>query len=470
VTQDISRLKLAEAASLVARGEVSPVQLVDAALERIQEHQERLNAFITVFPEEARQQARVLQEELLKGSRGPLHGIPVALKDLYYTREGPTTAGSKILAGFRPGYDSTVAERLRRSGAIITGKTNTHEFAFGPTTENSHFGPTRNPWDPSRISGGSSGGSAVAVATGMSYMAMGTDTGGSVRIPASLCGVVGFKPTLGRVSLSGVIPLSCSFDHAGPLARSVRDTALAMDAIAGLDPRDPRTWGEQLAFEEALAPAGDMPLAGLTVGVPANFYFDKVEPEIETLVRAAIETLGDLGARLREVTIPGLDDVPRITSTLMYAEAAHYHRENLAVRPGDYEPDVLGRLEAGLRVTAVEYIEALREMERVRASFDEAMNEVSVLAMPTLPVPAYPIGSKTIQVRGLEEPAREMLVRHTRLGNLTGGPALSVPCGFTGEGLPAGLQVMGRRGDDLTVLRVGHFYEEGRPLDRVMAG
>jgi len=261
-----------------------------------------------------------------------------------------------------------------------------------------------------------------------------------------------------------VIPLSPSFDHAGPLARSVRDVALAMDAISGPDPKDPRTLKEQLAYAEALAPAGDLPLAGVIVGVPANFYFDKVEPEVETLVRAAIKTLEDLGASLKEVTIPGLDEVPKITSTLMYAEAAHYHRENLAKRPGDYEPDVLGRLETGLRITAVDYIEALREMEVVRASYDEAMNEVSVLAMPTLPVPAYPIGSTTIRARGLEEPAREMLVRHTRLGNLTGGPALSVPCGFTPEGLPAGLQVMGRRGDDLAVLRVGHFYQEARPL------
>lgn len=456
-------LSLAEASSLLKQRVVSPVDFVEAALRRISVLQPKFNAFITVLGEQALAHARNLENELANGLwRGPLHGIPVALKDLFYMKGVRTTAGSKILSDFVPDYDSTVAERLRRAGAILVGKTNTHEFAFGPTNENSYFGPVRNPWDPSRISGGSSGGSAVAVATGMAYVALGTDTGGSVRIPACLCGVVGFKPTYGIVSLHGVVPLSFSFDHAGPIARSVKDIALSLDVIAGSKDEEENS-PDGLGFAEALAQAEADDLSGLAIGVPTNFYFEKVEPEVEDLVRAAIQGLAEMGAVIREVRLPGLGEVPRVTTTIMFAEAAYFHREYLTSRPEDYSPDVRGRLEFGSKITAVEYIEAMKQREVIKRAYESLFEEVHVIVTPTLPIPAYKIGSTSVEIRGSDEPAREILVRHTRLANLTGAPALTVPCGMTREGLPVGLQIMGRPYDDATVLKVGWAYERRYP-------
>jgi len=468
VQSDLATLTIAEASSLIAKQEASPVDLVDAVLARTGKFQGLFNSYITLLAEQARESARRLEAELVRGaSRGPLHGIPVALKDLFYTKGVRTTAGSKILASFVPDYDSTVAALLTKAGAIIVGKTNTHEFAFGPTTESSYFGPSRNPWDPSRITGGSSGGSAAVVTAGMAFAAMGSDTGGSIRIPACLCGAVGFKPTYGRVSLYGVIPLSYTFDHAGPLARSVNDVALVMDAIAGHDPADTRTiaggtphYAQMLAEIER---AGDLPLKGMAIGVPVNFFFDKVDLEIERLVRNAIGTLGELGAEIREIELPGLDDVSRLTGTIMSPEATYYHRENLASRPDDYQPDVRARLEGGARISAVDYFAAIKDRDKMNECLASILHDIDVVATPTVPVAAYPIGSTKVMTRGREEPARDMLTRHTRLGNLTGGPALTVPCGLTTEGLPCGLQLMGKPLDDIGVLKAGYAYERKHP-------
>jgi aspartyl-tRNA(Asn)/glutamyl-tRNA(Gln) amidotransferase subunit A len=469
MSQDLAMLTLKQASDLVARRQVSPLELVDAALERTDRLQPSLNAYITLLADEVRAEAKRLGDRLATGaSPGPLAGIPVALKDLYYTRGIRTTAGSKILRDFVPDFDSAVTEHLRQAGAMLMGKTNTHEFAYGPTAEASFFGPVRNPWDTSRITGGSSGGSGAAVAAGLAYMAMGSDTGGSIRIPASLCGVVGFKPTYGLISLYGVVPLSTSFDHAGPLVRSVMDAAMTMDAIAGYDPRDPNSVAQHPAgYAAALAPvtASEKPLKGLVAGVPLGFFWEKVEPEVEAEVRGAIKTLGELGADLREVTIPGLDEVPGITSVIMGAEAACYHRDYLANRADDYQPDVRQRLEAAASVEAWKLVLAIAQRKEALERLACAMKGIDVLVMPTEPVPAYKIGTQTLRIKGNTEPAREMLVRHTRLGNMTGGPALSVPCGLVPPGLPCGLQILGKRLDDIKVLKVGYAYEMARPWE-----
>lgn len=461
MSQDVAAMPLWKVSMLLEKREISPVDLVEATLRQIERFQPRVNAFITVVADKALQRARALEAELMEARpRGPLHGIPVALKDLFYTKGIRTTAGSRILADFVPDHDSAVAERLNAAGAILIGKTNTHEFAFGPTTESSYFGPTRNPWNTARISGGSSGGSGAAVAAGMAYMAMGTDTGGSIRIPACLCGVVGFKPSYGTVSLFGVIPLSFSLDHAGPLARSVKDVALTLDVISGYDERDPfsaKTAGG--SFAEALRQEEDGPLADITVGIPTDYFYDRLDPEVEALVRKGIERLADAGARLEEVKIPGVQEVPRVTATIMSAEAACYHRQYLATRAQDYQADVSMRLEQGSKIGISNYIEAVREARRLARAYEKVLETVDVIVVPTVPIPAYELGKTTVAVGGTEEPARELLVRNTRLGNMTGAPALSVPCGLTAEGLPAGLQIMGRFADDAMVLRVGHAFE-----------
>ena len=468
MSHDLAMLTLKQASDLVASRQVSPLELVDAVLERTERFQPSLNAYITLLADEARAEAKRLGERLAKGApAGPMSGIPVALKDLYYTKGVKTTAGSKILADFVPDFDSAVTERLHSAGAILMGKTNTHEFAYGPTAEGSYFGPVRNPWDTSRITGGSSGGSGAAAAAGLAYMAMGSDTGGSIRIPASLCGVVGFKPTYGLVSLYGVVPLSTSFDHAGPLVRSVMDTALTMDVIAGYDERDPSSVKKQpTGYAAALATvtaAAGRPLRGFVVGVPSNFFWDKVEPEVEAVVRTAIKTLGDLGAELREVTIAGLDEVPGITSIIMGAEAACYHRDHLAHRASEYQPDVRQRLEAAAKIEAWKLVLATGQRKEALQRFMDVMKDMDVLVMPTEPVPAYKIGTETLVIKGNVEPAREMMVRHTRLANMTGGPALSVPAGLVPPGLPCGLQIMGKRFDDFKVLKVGYAFEMARP-------
>ncbi len=450
-----------ESRRLLRERKISSPELVEEALRRIRAGQPELNAFVTVLEAEARAAAEAAEREMKKGFRGPLHGVPVALKDLFYTKDVLTSAGSGLLADFRPDRDSAVAARLAAAGAVLVGKTNTHEWAFGPTTEDSFYGPTRNPWNPERISGGSSGGSAVAVATGMACMAMGTDTGGSIRVPAALSGVVGFKPTYGLVSLEGVIPLSFSLDHAGPLARSVLDVALTLDALAGPGPNcSPGAARGGLA--EAVTGADS--LRGVTLGVPENFFFEKTEPAVENLFESAVECLGELGARIVRLEIPLLERVPAVSTIIMFAEAAWIHRERFAERKSGYSHDVQARLRLGGTYSAVEYIEALHERDRIVAAWEEAVAGVDAVLAPTVPVTAYPGGSATIMARGREEKAREMCVRHTRLANVTGGPALSVPCGFAADGLPVGLMFMGGKGQDARVLRCGYAYETYAPF------
>jgi len=463
-SDDITLMTMAGVASMIKTGKISPVDVVDACLKRSEALQGKLNAYVCLMADEAKKAAKSAESEVRKNYKGPLHGIPIALKDLYYTKGIPTTGGSGLMVDFRPDFNGTIVQRLLDAGAILMGKTNTHEWAFGPTTEESFFGPSRNPWNPRKITGGSSGGSAIAAATGMAYAAMGSDTGGSVRIPAAMCGTVGFKPTYGLASLNGIIGLSFTLDTPGPLTRSVMDAALVMDAYAGPDPLDPcpgRLSGPFPKFAEGLKAVDS--LKGKVIAVPTNFFFDKTDYEVEALIMKGVAAMKDLGADVRNIEIPSLQQVPHVSTVILFSEAAHYHRERFAQSPDKYQPGVRMRLEQGGAYKAVEYIDALKGREKIMADWERALTGVDGVVVPTCPVPAYDIGLPppwNIQARGKTEEGRAMCTYHTRIANTAGIPAISIPCGLTSEGLPVGLMIMGRRGDDLGVLQLGYAYEK----------
>jgi aspartyl-tRNA(Asn)/glutamyl-tRNA(Gln) amidotransferase subunit A len=438
---------------------LSPVELVDAVLARIERLNPALNAFLTVLGETARHDALRAERAIARGKyRGPLHGIPISLKDNICTAGVRTTAGSKILAGFVPGENAEVAARLAHSGAILLGKTNLHEFAYGVTTNNPHYGPAHNPWDLECIPGGSSGGSAAAIAAGMCCASIGTDTGGSIRIPAALCGIVGLKPTRGRVSCQGVIPLARSLDHVGPLARTVTDAAILLGVIAGFDPRDP--------FSLA-APVPDYvreierPLKRARIGWPRDFFFERVEPAVLRAIQAAREVLETLGARFVEVSLPHIAASLVPTTRIALVEATQYHRAAgyYPARAAEYGEDVRSRLETGNGITAADYLDALDVRSLMLADFAQAFEHVDAILAPAVPVEAPRIGEETVTVAGESEDVRTALVRLNRPGNLTGLPAVSIPCG-TGElGLPVGFQLIGRPWDEAGILRLALAYE-----------
>jgi aspartyl-tRNA(Asn)/glutamyl-tRNA(Gln) amidotransferase subunit A len=461
---EITLMTMAEVASLIKAGKISPVEVVDACLKRTEALQGKLNAYVYLMADEAKKAAKRAESEVKKNYKGPLHGIPIALKDLYYTKGIPTTGGSGLMADFRPDFNGTIVQRLIDAGAIIMGKTNTHEWAFGPTTEESFFGPSRNPWNPKKHPGGSSGGSAIAAATGMAYVGMGSDTGGSIRIPAAMCGAVGFKPTYGLSSLNGIIGLSYTLDTPGPLTRSVMDAALAMDAYAGPDPLDPcpgRLSGPFPKFAESLKGVDN--LKGKVISVPTNFFFDKTDYEVEKLVLKGVAAMKDLGAEVRYIEIPSLELVPDVSTVILFSEAAHCHRDRFAKFPDKYQPGVKARLEQGGAYKAVEYINALKGREKIMAVWERALTGIDGVVVPTCPIPAYDIGLPApwnIQTRGKTEGGRAMLTHHTRLANTAGIPAMSIPCGLTSDGLPVGLMIMGRRSDDVGVLQLGYAYEK----------
>jgi aspartyl-tRNA(Asn)/glutamyl-tRNA(Gln) amidotransferase subunit A len=431
--------------------ELSPVELAQAVLGRIEQLDERLGAFITITAEQARADAERAEREIKDGLyRGPLHGIPVSLKDLYNTAGVRTTNGSKITGEFVPHDDATSVARLRQAGAVLIGKTNLHEFAFGPTGINPHYGTTRNPWDTERVPGGSSGGSGVAVAVGMGCATLGSDTGGSIRIPAALCGVVGLKPTYGRVSRHGVFPLSYSLDHVGPLTRSVRDAAYVLDAIAGHDLQDP-------ASSERPAPDLGRALSGQVGALRAGVLqegLEGVEPEVRAVFGVAVETLRGRGLKIEQVSIPEARFCGGALAAVIYPEAAAVHHRWLAERPGEYGPDVRARLELGALLPAVHYVKGQQARSAIIAAFERAWADLDVLLLPTVPIAAPPIADS------LDNSIRGQLTANTRIFNVTGAPACSVPCGFTPAGLPVGLTVAGRAFDEASVLEVSLAYEQ----------
>lgn len=455
---DLAFLDLAQVARLLKRRTVSPVEVTRAVLHQVASVTHRLNAFLTVTADEALADARRAERAIRAGRyRGPLHGIPVSVKDLVQTAGIRTTCASKILADWVPAEDATLIRRFREAGAILVGKTHLHEFAYGPTNLNPHYGPARNPWDPERMTGGSSGGSGVAVATGCSYLSIGTDTGGSVRIPAAFCGVVGLKPTYGRISRAGIFPLSWSQDHAGPITRTVTDAALALQALAGFDPADPGSSREAVPnFSKALR-AG---VKDVRLGVPREFFWDDVDREVAEVVRKAIALLAGLGASVREVGWPMASEAKALSFLIMGAEAFSVHERWLKDRPTDYGPDVRQRLAQGATIPAADYLRAQRLRRRFIESLEAVFTKCDVLLTPTVAIAAPPLDETTLQWASGPETLTAALPRLTRAFNLTGTPALNVPCGFTSGRLPVGLQIAGRAFDEASVLRVGHAYEQ----------
>lgn len=443
---------------LYATKEASPVDVVRAHLERI-ERLASLRAYVTVCADAALEAARAAEAELSSGrARGPLHGVPIALKDLFDTAGVRTTAGSKILAERVPTADATVVVRLREAGAIVLGKLNMHEFAYGPEGINEHFGTSRNPWDAARerIPGGSSSGSGVAVAAGLAVGALGSDTGGSIRIPASLCGITGIKPTYGRVSRAGVLPLSWTLDHAGPMARSAMDCALLLAPIAGYDPADATT---------SVLPVPDYAAAltgsvrGLRVGLLRGFFLEGAALPVREAVETAAALLAGAGAVVDEVSLPHLGEIAAASFAIVASEALAYHAAWLRERPGDYQSDVRERLRMGAFVTGVHYVRGCQLRTRVRDAVDEALAKRDVLLAPTTPIPATLAGEPRITLNGVPTDARAALIRMTRPFNFSGHPACSVSCGFSPDGLPLGMQFVGRPFDEATVLRAADAYQ-----------
>lgn len=461
---DLAGLSLVEVAERIRRKEMSPVEVTRAYLERITAHNGKVNAFVTVTAGEALTAARHAETEIQRGQyRGPMHGMPIGHKDLYYTRGVRTTAGSRVREAFVPEEDATVVAHYRVAGAVMLGKLNTHEFAYGPTNEHSMFGPARNPWDLERVTGGSSGGSGAAIALSLCAGSTGSDTGGSIRMPAACCGIVGLKPTYGRASRHGIFPLCWTMDHPGPMTRTVRDAAVMLQPIAGHDVRDPAT-SRRPVPDYTAALVGD--LRGLRVGVPTRYFYDRADPVIERCVRAAAGKLGDLGPEVREVDIAHIEHAAAAALTIYLAEATAYHEDTLAARPDLYTPQVRGFLELGNYVLAKDYLHAQRYRQLLGQSVAEVFKQVDVLVTPTLPITATRIGQQTITVRGVEETVFAALLRNTEPFNLTGLPALAVPCGFSPERLPISMQLVGRPFEEATILRLGHAYQEATDWHR----
>jgi aspartyl-tRNA(Asn)/glutamyl-tRNA(Gln) amidotransferase subunit A len=416
------------------------------------------NAFITVTAERAMEDAARAEAEIGAGDyRGPLHGVPVGIKDLVYTKGVRTTMASAFFEDHVPEDDAAIARRLREAGTVLLGKTNTHEFAYGPTGDRSFFGPTRNPHDPARISGGSSGGSGAAVATGLCYGAIGSDTGGSIRIPAALCGVVGMKPTFGRVGKSGVFPLAWTLDHVGPMTRTVEDNALLLSALVGHDPQDPYSADRPA---EDFARDLERGLRGSAVGVPTAFYFEHVDREVEARVRESVEAFRSLGAVVREVEVPNVWETLHAQRLTLAAEAYAVHEERLKSDPDRFDDQGLERLLQGEELRAHRYANAQRRKLRSRREFEEVLGEVDVILSPSVPIPATEIGQRQASINGHEEAVYSALTRLTGPTNMNGLPSLSVPCGTTASGLPVGLQLIGRPFDEATVYRFGHAHEK----------
>jgi aspartyl-tRNA(Asn)/glutamyl-tRNA(Gln) amidotransferase subunit A len=457
---DLAFASIGELAPRIRTRDLSCVDLLEHVLARL-ERIRPLNAFITVTRDAAYDQAREADREIASGRfRGPLHGIPISLKDLIDTQGIRTTCGSRILAEHVPSEDAAVTVRLREAGAVLIGKTALHEFAYGVTTNNPHYGPTRNPWNPDRVPGGSSGGSGAAVASGAGAATIGTDTGGSIRIPSTLCGIVGLKPTYGRVSRHGIFPLSWSLDHAGPMTRTVEDAAIVLDAIAGPDPRDPATLGQPTPqFTDALR----RPVEGLRIAVLSDEYHRTMTEDVETAFQAALDVLRELGMRLDDVPFPRAADAMAAQTAILMSEAASVHERWLRDRPQDYGWDTLPRLRRGEFITATQYLRAQRVRALVCDEIGQLFRSYAALVLPGTPCVAPRIDQDTVMIRDVAQNARDMLTRMTRLGNFTGLPAITVPCGLGAGGLPVGLQIVGRAMDEAAVLAIAHAYEQATP-------
>jgi aspartyl-tRNA(Asn)/glutamyl-tRNA(Gln) amidotransferase subunit A len=446
-------------ARAIASRKISPVEATQECLARIERHDGRIRAFITVDAEGALAAARAREDELIAGlARGPLHGVPLAYKDLCHVPGLPTSCGTKTPDYFTSPSECTAVARLRAAGAVTLGKLNMTELALGPFGDNAHHGDVQNPYKPGHCAGGSSSGSAAAVAAGFALAALGSDTGGSIRLPAACCGVVGLKPTYGRVSRAGAMPLSWSLDHLGPLTRTVADAAALLGIIAGHDPRDGTSSRRGVPYYERLL---ESPIAGRRLGVPENYYFERIAEEMESAVRAAIRVLEGLGARVEPVRLPDPQPLVDVCNVIARAESATVHARLVRERPHEVQPTVRLRLETGFHISAYDYLQALRLRARFARDFvQEVFGEVDALVVPAIPEPAPAL--ETAKAGAADEVVARMgrFSRLTRPFNGLGLPVLALPCGFSVDGRPLALQIVGRPFDEATVLRVGHAYEQ----------
>ena len=442
---------IGELSRQICNRSISPVELTHDCLDRIARLNPILNAFITVTAESALERARLAEREIFRGTYlGPLHGIPIGLKDIIDVAGVPTTAASAQLKDHVPTADAQVVRRLRCGGAIILGKQNLHEFAYGGSAIISAFGEVHNPWDPTRIAGGSSGGSAASVAVRMGFGAIGTDTAGSIRLPAAYCGIVGLKPTYGRVSTRGVVPLASSYDHVGPLAMSVYDAALMLQVLSDYDSPNPCA-GKPVP---SLISAFDELPANLRIGIPRAFFFDDLDPEVADVIEKAIQIFADLHAEIRDLSL----EVPT-DRTLVSAEAYAYHKSLGERSPELYQPATLARIQSGADITAEEALRASRELQASRHDIQEIFDKIDVLLTPTVPIPPPSIADLRAHPDDLR--AREiMMLRNTRPFNVWGIPTISVPCGFTKSGLPIGLQLASAPWRGIVLLQAAHAYEQ----------
>ncbi|HEY4273551.1 MAG TPA: amidase [Candidatus Udaeobacter sp.] len=457
---NVRQLSLSEASRLIRRKKVSPVELTHECLSQIERLNPKLNAFITVTADSALAEARQAESEIQHDRwKGPLHGIPIALKDLIDTAGVRTTAASALFKDRIPAQDAEVVRRLKAAGAVLLGKLNLHEFAYGGSSVISYYGPVHNPWNLDDSPGGSSGGSAAAVAAHLCYGAIGSDTGGSVRQPASYCGVVGLKPTYGRVSTSGVIPLSWSLDHLGPMTRTVMDAALMLQVIAGYNSQDPTTIDIPVPDYAATIATTT---SSLRLGILRDYFDDGINPEIQAAMEAALSVLKTITGNQRDIaplaTGGSYSSIMDPYVTILRAEAYTYHKEYVAKSPELYQAQTLKRIQTGADITASAYIQSRRQLEQVRRSISRVFENVDLLITPTTCVPPFPISDlsdpNTLREKEL------LMLRNTRPFNMLGLPTVSVPCGLTRTNLPIGMQITGPSGAEAMVLRLAHTYEQ----------
>lgn len=450
---DLRRLTLRQVAADIRNGKTGPVEITRLLLEQIRRTDEELKAYVTVCEQSVVRLAEAAEVRIKAGhDLGVLHGLPISVKDLFETEGVRTTCGSKLMQNYIPETDCTVVKRLKLMGATLLGKTNTHEFALGGITP-----PTRNPWSLKHIPGGSSGGSAAAIAACSALAATGSDTGGSIRIPASFCGVVGLKPTYGRVSRAGIFPESWSLDHAGPITRRVEDAAVLLNVIAGRDELDPTS--SDRPVPDYLESLNDE-ISGVRVGVPRNYFYERCNKEVDAAVRKSINVLEELGCRTVEFEFPRVQEIMAAYTTLDSCEASAYHQRSIADRPMDFQPDVRLLLEQGLFIPATYYIQALRIRAAIFRDIMDLFKKFDVMVTPSEPIVAPEVGQQSVGFDGGEETVDNAIVRYLAPFNLTGLPALSIPCGMSSNGLPIGMQVIGKAFDETTVLRVGNAYEQ----------
>lgn len=442
----------------IRKGEISPLDLVNEALKQIAEKNPDHHAFITVSEKEAIESAKLLEQELLDGKvRGPLHGIPIAIKDLIYTQGIKTTMGSKIYEHFIPSIDATVIEKLKQAGAIIIGKTNTHEFAYGPTGDRSYFGACTNPYNLDKMSGGSSSGSAVAVAANMVLASIGTDTGGSIRIPASACGVVGMKPTFGQVSKAGSFPLAYTLDHLGPITTTIKDNALLLNIIAGHDPKD--AYSIKMSGNKDYAKLIGEDVKHATIGIATNEFFTDIDQEIKEAIDKSVDLFKQLQTNIKKVAVPGIEEIAEAQAVTIKSEASAVHADSLQEYEGKVDEEVFERLVASKEVKGYEYVQAQTKRNKLIADLNHIFDEVDVLLVPTLPILPPDINQREVTINNTTVTTQHALLKLTAPFNYTGNPSLSIPCGMSKSGLPIGLQLIGRHHEEERLYQLGDALE-----------